>query len=569
MKKIMVLIACIYSGIGSAATNVAVNIGGEVYSISLLENAFLTHRLSASSAQGVGEHYIGTLHSFPDAWARLSFINNTWQGVVYIHDDLHFIDQVNPQEMAGFALANSVLPTEPASAHSEILGGCGVVGESSISSMMAEIQNAVIAQATFSEFCEVSDQVGGVCILPEIDFVFDTAFRELFSTDEQAEAEAAAIINIAEGFYVQDRDEADDDNGFNMAFDYGPPNFLTSEVFSTTLNSRNFLMDIQVQKAAGLSFVENNRALLHVITGRTFEGNTVGIAYVGSVCNANGFSSGTSTYVGNAALTAIVVAHELAHNLGSEHDGPVTPRDPNSNSACPGNTHIMSRGVDPSLQGFSDCSVDDIESRLAALSVPELCFNFPADIAVSEIVGPAELSTGEVYNASYTVSVDDEGDRAVTQLLIEGNSNIGSQFMSVSANGMACTISPASGYEDLAYSCNVSAAIDDVITIDITSMITGFDINATSTHMASVATANVTDFLVANNTITKSIMVSGPIVNPPPPNFNMEDDLANADGNNGGSSGSGGGGSLDWPLLAFFATLLYCRRYGITENADE
>jgi len=60
--------------------------------------------------------------------------------------------------------------------------------------------------------------------------------------------------------------------------------------------------------------------LHHLFTGKSFEDSTIGLAYVGSVCEARGaYSVGLSKSV-KPALQPLVFAHEIAHGLGANHD---------------------------------------------------------------------------------------------------------------------------------------------------------------------------------------------------------------------------------------------------------
>lgn len=69
------------------------------------------------------------------------------------------------------------------------------------------------------------------------------------------------------------------------------------------------------------SFAASSTAdIRHLFTGRTIEGLTIGIAYVGAVCTAGGrYGVGLSNVV-SAGLQPYLAAHEIAHNLSATHD---------------------------------------------------------------------------------------------------------------------------------------------------------------------------------------------------------------------------------------------------------
>src|SRR6185369_9639204 len=88
-------------------------------------------------------------------------------------------------------------------------------------------------------------------------------------------------------------------------------------------------------------------------------GTTAGIAYVGTVCDAQrGVSLSERSY--GTTISALLMAHELGHNLGAPHDG---------EGACAsvGGGFIMA----PSVSGvatFSQCSIDVMHTKLASAS---------------------------------------------------------------------------------------------------------------------------------------------------------------------------------------------------------
>nr|XP_016847704.1 PREDICTED: disintegrin and metalloproteinase domain-containing protein 8 isoform X2 [Anolis carolinensis] len=87
----------------------------------------------------------------------------------------------------------------------------------------------------------------------------------------------------------------------------------------------------------------------HLLIGRKAFGTAVGMAFVGTVCSpAHGGS--ISTFDHDTVLShASIVAHELGHNLGMNHD----------DKNCPG-AYIM-HSIDNGSRNFSSCSENDFE----------------------------------------------------------------------------------------------------------------------------------------------------------------------------------------------------------------
>ncbi|XP_035021142.1 disintegrin and metalloproteinase domain-containing protein 9 isoform X1 [Hippoglossus stenolepis] len=92
-----------------------------------------------------------------------------------------------------------------------------------------------------------------------------------------------------------------------------------------------------------------------LILKRTF-GGTAGMAFVSTVCSRShggGINAFTNT---NLPSFASIVAHELGHNLGMNHDD-------GRSCTCPGNACIMNSGATGS-RNFSSCSADDFEKMI-------------------------------------------------------------------------------------------------------------------------------------------------------------------------------------------------------------
>jgi hypothetical protein len=105
----------------------------------------------------------------------------------------------------------------------------------------------------------------------------------------------------------------------------------------------------------------------HLITGRDFDGTTIGIAYIDAVCDP-GFAAGADQdYTSAVNLLTLLLAHEMGHNFGAFHDTVTDPACP----CCQGSpgTFIMNPVLYPTLQSlFSTCSKSFINPALSTFS---------------------------------------------------------------------------------------------------------------------------------------------------------------------------------------------------------
>uniref|UniRef100_A0AAQ5XEG7 ADAM metallopeptidase domain 9 n=1 Tax=Amphiprion ocellaris TaxID=80972 RepID=A0AAQ5XEG7_AMPOC len=112
-------------------------------------------------------------------------------------------------------------------------------------------------------------------------------------------------------------------------------------------------------------------------------GGVLGMAFVGTVCSVT-TSGGINVYSdNNLAFISTVVAHEMGHNLGMNHD--------NSRCNCNGNSCIMGASATGSTT-FSRCSAEDFE-RLVVRGGGVCLRNQPSQ---TDVVGIAECGNGRL-----------------------------------------------------------------------------------------------------------------------------------------------------------------------------
>ncbi len=515
-------------------TTVPIAILGHTYQAVLQENQALLEKINnaphAENAQR-SQHYSGTLKDIDDSWVRLSLIDQQWQGVVSLYGSLHIVGHTEPStaksntELVTFGLSSS-----PASEHEHTLGRCQgnhktshAIATAAASANPTAKSTVSVAQASFPEFC--ANQIDGVCLIAELEFAFDQQFQTLFA--DQSAAQAASLVNIVEGYYIND---------LNIAFNTITLELLTSDVFSTTTDASLLLDDIETKKANGqIPFLKNNHALFHLVSGRDFDDDTAGVAFLGSVCFSGGAGSGTSSVVGfgtnRIPFTALVVAHELGHNFGAGHDGEGTA------AACPIDTFLMSPSLSSSFDHFSSCSIDDIKSKIATATTstnPALCFDFPADVAITaDPNNPLTAARTEIFSSMYSLVLQNSF-QPVTQLRVQGSVDTANgQYVSATANGSACNVTAGGA----SYRCDINNPGNSVALVVNTRPV-GTATELTLTHTSSIQTDSVVDRDSSNDGLSVNFSITEPITPTTSTNTSSSD-----------SGGGGGGGTIGWPLL--------------------
>ncbi|XP_049916706.1 disintegrin and metalloproteinase domain-containing protein 9 [Epinephelus moara] len=139
---------------------------------------------------------------------------------------------------------------------------------------------------------------------------------------------------------------------------------------------------VKWRKSTLLPKIRNDIGQLIVGRPGVYEGGILGMAFVGTVCSP-AHAGGINVYGNdNLAIASTVVAHEMGHNLGMNHD--------NGRCTCDGKSCIM--GAAGGSPTFSSCSEQDFEKLV--IRGGGLCLkNQPSP---SDVIGVAECGNGRL-----------------------------------------------------------------------------------------------------------------------------------------------------------------------------
>lgn len=152
----------------------------------------------------------------------------------------------------------------------------------------------------------------------------------------------------------------------------------------------------------------------HLITAIDFEGSTVGLAFIGTLCS--GHSTGViQDHNSNAIAVGATLSHEMGHNLGMNHD--------TSSCVCADSTCIMAAALSYNIpKQFSSCSVSNLEQYLNSRN-PECLLNKPLlrDLVQPPVCGNGFLENGEECDCGSVAECSNPCCNATTCRLTAGS----------------------------------------------------------------------------------------------------------------------------------------------------
>ncbi|MGB0866931.1 MAG: M12 family metallo-peptidase, partial [Granulosicoccaceae bacterium] len=270
-------------------------------------------------------HYQGQILGVSGSWVRLSWVNGLPEGMIRIGHQLLLIDY---DPMLGELLATELLDE-----HAEL---------------DQRPPDSPVSSAALSENLKV---------LP-LSIVLDTLYNE--AHDGLGLERALTIVNAVDGLYQEQLGLRLELRTVRLLIDPGadPMRRLSGDIDELLNVFRRFrLGDVTIARGQGA---------VHLFSGAKLADKRVGLAYIDTICRSDGYDVGVSRVVDRDVFT---FAHELAHNLGAEHD---------LDTQCGDDGRMMNATLRSDMQyAFSACSVKSIRrgmQRTCVLDQPALQF---------------------------------------------------------------------------------------------------------------------------------------------------------------------------------------------------
>ena len=328
---------------------------------------------------GSTEAFKGSLPGLPGSWARLTRRSGRYQGIysdgaqTYIVDSAGSAARNNPQAAALDPAATVIYRVADLQVSGLWLDGDTVdivrTGADLLGALAADLAPATSAALLATGRLDIA-------------VVVDAELATLDGTN--SDARVIDRLNIVDGIFSAQ---------VGVQLRLASTTVMEAATQPLTSTASGTLLDQLVTYRRGSS-VQTASGLTHLMTGRDLDGQTVGIAYIGSLCS-NRFGASLSEARTSVPFDALIAAHEIGHAFGAPHDGDTA-------EAC-GATADTQYLMAPRLNGsssFSDCSLAQIAKTVAASSC--LAQVEAADAALSVPVA-SHLALNQATTVTFTV----------------------------------------------------------------------------------------------------------------------------------------------------------------------
>ncbi len=324
----------------------------------------------------------GVIEGLPGSWARLTRQGDRWIGALFDGQELYAIEPgtdvassaVQPFSKISaapvvFRLSDALLPLGP-----------GFCGTARAETSTDERPTAMRAYQAITSELRTQEWSTAPSKLLRVGVVADYEFASKFSFPEE---QIVARMNIVDGIFSSQ---------LGVKIVLAPPTIYTHDNDPFTRSKADDLLE-ELWRFRRESPAQRALGVTHLMTGRNLDGETVGIAYVGALCNhaAASLSEGARS----TTTAALIVAHELGHNFNAPHDG-----EPGACEHTP-QTYLMAPKLNYSNQ-FSACSIQQMRPQIEGAQC--LTSYLPPDVRIETFASETAATVDTPFVLSFTVS---------------------------------------------------------------------------------------------------------------------------------------------------------------------
>jgi hypothetical protein len=270
--------------------------------------------------------YAGRVEGRDNVTARFTIDEGRVSGLILDGDDPVFVEPLATFSLAGGPTDYVVYRASGIRPEAEP-GTCGISEAEKLDAAIDGVAGkAAEAAATGPSIVQLATEA-------------DNEFVSLFGSSQAANDEILTVVNQVDGVYEAEV-------GLSFQVSYQGTYAAGADPYSATTNASSLLSEFRTYWNANRGSV--SRDVTHMWTGKDMDGSTIGIAYVGVVCNASTYSYGISQRYSPTPQKYVLTAHELGHNFNACH----------SDTSCNPNTSSCSSTIMQSFvgTGFTFCS---------------------------------------------------------------------------------------------------------------------------------------------------------------------------------------------------------------------
>ncbi len=365
-----------------AAQRTQLNVFNRQLRLTLEDNQTVLESLPANSRHA--RVLRGQLEGNNQSWVRLTHADDGTHGLIWDGAELYVVE---PGDSIRSALSVAAgLPSNDTVifrlSDTTVDLGAEYCGSADDNNHPAGQASATTGLATYEALtAELSAQAiatGTPTLRLEMLALADAAFRAQYNSDQAALDALTVRMNNIDGIFSSQLGLEVQATDVQM-YASDPLALGNSTDASTLLSALG-----QLRKS---SPVMSSYAVTHLFTGRDLDGDTLGIAYIGNICNARYGASLSEVRNRGAWIDSLIAAHELGHQLGAVHDGT------GSCSSTPAQGYLMDAKINGS-NIFSQCSQDTLLQTMqyAACLVPV----GKPDLTISAAASPLSVAPDSV-----------------------------------------------------------------------------------------------------------------------------------------------------------------------------